>query len=90
MECVLGVRRGQGRARRLQLSGFLLPDDARQVSTRAFPLFLEQRGWLDSAAEIERGAIGNGRNFSRLRFPPEWLVALLHEMAGMAISWRSS
>lgn len=52
-------------------AGFLLPDNARKVSTRAFLLFLEQRGWLDSAAEIERRAILNGRNFSRLRFPPE-------------------
>jgi len=40
------------------------------VSTRAFLLFLEQRGWLDSAAEIERRAIQNRRSFSRLRFPP--------------------
>lgn len=52
-------------------AGFLLPDNARKVSTRAFLQFLEQRGWLDSAAEIERRAIHNGRNFSRLRFPPE-------------------
>lgn len=52
-------------------AGFLLPDNARKVSTRAYLLFLEQRGWLDSAAEIERRAIQNGRNFSRLRFPPE-------------------
>ncbi|MDO9225812.1 MAG: hypothetical protein Q8M09_16945 [Pseudomonadota bacterium] len=52
-------------------AGFLLPDNARKVSTRAFLQFLEQRGWLDSAAEIERRAILNGRSFSRLRFPPE-------------------
>ncbi len=52
-------------------AGFLLPDNARKVSTRAFLQFLEQRGWLDSAAEIEPRAIQNGRNFSRLRFPPE-------------------
>ena len=51
-------------------AGFLLPENARKVSTRAFLQFLEQRGWLDSAAEIERRAILNGRNFSRLRFPP--------------------
>jgi len=50
-------------------AGFLLPDNARKASTRAFLLFLEQRGWLDSAAEIERRAIQNGRSFSRLRFP---------------------
>lgn len=51
-------------------AGFLLPDNASKVSTRAFLLFLEQRGWLDSAAEIERRATQNGRGFSRLRFPP--------------------
>ena len=52
-------------------ASFLLPDNCRKVTTRAFLLFLEQRGWLESAAEIERRAILNGRNFSRLRFPPE-------------------
>ncbi len=51
-------------------AGFLLPGNARKVSTRAFLLFLEQRGWLDSAAEVERRAILNGRSFSQLRFPP--------------------
>lgn len=51
-------------------AGFLLPDNVRKISTRAFLLFLEQRGWLDSAAEIEHRAIRQGRNFSRLRFPP--------------------
>ena len=49
---------------------FLLPDNCRKVSTRAWLLFLEGKGWIDSAAEIERAAITNGRNFSRLRFPP--------------------
>jgi len=49
---------------------FLLPDNCRKVSTRAWLLFLEGKGWIDSAAEIERVAITNGRNFSRLRFPP--------------------
>jgi hypothetical protein len=52
-------------------ASFLLPDNCRKVSTRAFLLFLEQKGWLESAAEIERKAILNGRNFSQLRFPPE-------------------
>lgn len=52
-------------------ASFLLPDNCRKISTRAFLLFLEQRGWLESAAEIERRAILAGRNFSRLRFPPE-------------------
>jgi len=52
-------------------ASFLLPDNCRKVTTRAFLIFLEQRGWLESAAEIERRAILNGRNFSRLHFPPE-------------------
>lgn len=51
-------------------ASFLLPDNCRKISTRAFLLFLEGKGWIDSAAEIERWAISNGRNFSRLRFPP--------------------
>lgn len=51
-------------------TSFLLPDNCRKVSTRAFLLFLEQKGWLESAAEVERNAIQNGRNFSQLRFPP--------------------
>ena len=52
-------------------ASFLLPDNCRKISTRAFLLFLQQQGWLESAAEIERRAILAGRNFSRLRFPPE-------------------
>ena len=52
-------------------ASFLVPDNCRKISTRAFLLFLEQKGWLASAAEIERQAIQAGRNFSRLRFPPE-------------------
>lgn len=51
-------------------ASFLLPDTCRKVSTRAFLTFLEQRGWLESAAEIERRAIRAGRRFSQLRFPP--------------------
>lgn len=51
-------------------AGFLLPDNCRKVSTRAFLLFLEQRGFIPSAAAIERRAITAGRNFSQLRFPP--------------------
>ena len=31
--------------------------------------YFEQKGWLESAAEVERNAIQNGRNFSH-RFPP--------------------
>jgi hypothetical protein len=52
-------------------ASFLLPDNCRKISTRAYLLFLEQQGWLESAAEIERRAIQAGRSFSKLRFPPE-------------------
>ena len=52
-------------------ASFLLPDNCRKISTRAYLIFLEQKGWLASATEIERQAIQAGRNFSRLRFPPE-------------------
>lgn len=52
-------------------ASFLLPDNCRKVSTRAWLLFLEGRGWIASAAEIERAAVAAGRNFSRLRFPPD-------------------
>lgn len=50
-------------------ASFLLPTNCRKISTRAWLLFLQERGWIDSAAEIERAAISNGRSFSRLRFP---------------------
>lgn len=52
-------------------ASFLLPDNCRKVSTRAFLLFLEQRGLIESAAGIERQAILAGRQFSKIRFPPE-------------------
>lgn len=48
---------------------FLLPAQCRKVSTRAFLIFLEQKGWLESAVEVERKAILNGQSFSKLRFP---------------------
>lgn len=51
-------------------ASFLVPDNCRKVSTRAYLQFLEGKGWIDSAAEIERAAIVAGRQFSRLRFPP--------------------
>lgn len=54
---------------RITRVSFLLPDSCRKVSTRAWLLFLEGKGWIDSAADIERTAIANGRSFSRLRFP---------------------
>ena len=51
-------------------ASFLIPDNCRKISTRAFLLFLEQKDWLESAAEIERRALQAGRAFSRLWFPP--------------------
>ncbi|NNM66175.1 MAG: hypothetical protein HKL99_16485 [Burkholderiales bacterium] len=51
-------------------AGFFVPDNCRKASTRAFLLFLQQQGWLESAVEIERRAIQAGRSFSALRFPP--------------------
>ena len=51
-------------------ASFVVPDNCRKVSTRAFLLFLEQKGRLASAAEIERRAVQAGRAFSSLRFPP--------------------
>ena len=56
---------------RIARASFLVPDNCRKVSTRAFLSFLEHKGWLRSAAEIERRAIQAGRAFSQLRFPPE-------------------
>lgn len=50
-------------------TSFLLPEHCRKVSTRAFLIFLEEKGWLASAADVERKAILRGRNFSQLRFP---------------------
>jgi hypothetical protein len=46
-----------------------LPDHCHKISTRAFLQFLEQKGWLESATQIERQAIQAGRAFSQLRFP---------------------
>jgi hypothetical protein len=51
-------------------TSFLVPDNCRKISTRAFLIFLEQKGWIPSAAEIERRAVLAGRAFSKLRFPP--------------------
>jgi hypothetical protein len=50
-------------------ASFLLPDNCRKISTRAWLQFLENKGWIDSAMDIERAAVTNGRNFSQLRFP---------------------
>lgn len=55
---------------RIARASFLLPENCRKVSTRAFLAFLAQRGWIESAADIERRALQAGRAFSTLRFPP--------------------
>ena len=52
-------------------ASFLLPPGCLKVTTRAWLLFLERGGWLESAVAIERRAIEAGRQFSRLRFPPD-------------------
>lgn len=52
-------------------ASFLLPENCRKVSTRAFLAFMEGQVLIDSAAEIERRAILAGRQFSQIRFPPE-------------------
>lgn len=51
-------------------TSFLVPDTCQKISTRAFLIFLEQKGWIASAHEIERRAVQAGRAFSKLRFPP--------------------
>lgn len=51
-------------------ASFLVPDTCQKISTRAFLTFLEQKGWIASASEIERRAVQAGRAFSNLRFPP--------------------
>ncbi len=51
-------------------NSFFVPEDCQKVSTRAFLIFLEQKGWIVSASEIERSAVQAGRQFSNLRFPP--------------------
>ena len=50
--------------------GFFVPPECQKVSTRAYLMFLEQKGWIENASAIERQAIRAGRQFSRLRFPP--------------------
>lgn len=51
-------------------ASFFVPDNCRKISTRAWLQFMQGRGWIESAAAIERAAVANGRNFSQLRFPP--------------------
>lgn len=50
-------------------ASFQVPDNCRKVSTRAWLQFLEGKGRIASAADVERAAIRNGRQFSKLRFP---------------------
>lgn len=52
-------------------TNFLLPETCRKVSTRAFLLFLEHNEMIPSAADVERSAVLAGRQFSRIRFPPD-------------------
>ena len=54
---------------RIASANFYLPDDCLKISTRAFLAFLQDKGWIDSATDIERRAILAGRQFSQLRFP---------------------
>lgn len=50
-------------------ASFLLPDNCRKISTRAYLLFLEQHGWLESAAEIERRAIQDRSQLLEIALP---------------------
>ena len=52
-------------------ASFFLPEHCQNISTRAFLIFLEQKGWIASASAIERLAIQAGRALSQLRFPPD-------------------
>ncbi len=49
-------------------ASFLLPNNARKVSTRAFLKFLEALGRIESAAAIEQRAVSAGRAFSQIHF----------------------
>ena len=51
-------------------ASFMVPEHCMKVSTRAFLIYIEEQGWIESAARIERQAIQAGRTFSSLRFPP--------------------
>jgi hypothetical protein len=50
-------------------TSFFIPPGCQKISTRAFLMFLEQKGWIESASAIERKAVQAGRQFSQLRFP---------------------
>ena len=51
-------------------ASFLLPDNCRKLSTRTLLLYLEGRGFIPYAMDIERAAFTNGRLFSQIRFLP--------------------
>lgn len=55
---------------KLARASFLLPENCRKVTTRAFLLVLEQQGLIASAADVQARALRAGRAFSQLRFPP--------------------
>jgi hypothetical protein len=50
-------------------NSFFMPPGCQKISTRAFLIFLEQKGLIESASAIERRAVQAGRQFSQLRFP---------------------
>ena len=50
---------------------FLDPSNCRKVTTRSWLLFLEGKGLIPLASDIERRAITRGRQFSSIRFPPD-------------------
>ena len=54
---------------RIARTSFFLPEGTIRVSTRAFLIFQEEKGWLASAADVEQSAISAGRQFSQLKFP---------------------
>ena len=56
---------------RIARVSFFLPEPCQKISSRAFLIFLEQKGWIANASAIERQAIQAGRAFSQLRFPPD-------------------
>ncbi len=53
---------------RIMKTSFLVPENCRKVSTRAWLIFLQEKGWIPSAADVEYKAVSNGRNFSKLKF----------------------
>lgn len=54
---------------RIARAGFMLPEGTLRTSTRSFLRMLEQRGFIPSAAEVERCAVEAGRAFSPLEYP---------------------